>query len=97
MLEIDAHITSNQMYMIVKYCKREETLNMHRNNQLQVAFSRPVSSSDFVIVSSNEEEKITIKEWRSISGQKFDSLWITELDLPASVNISVKMANGLSR
>merc|ERR1712156_901296 len=67
-----------------------------RNNQLQVAFSRPVSSSDFVIVSSNEEEKITIKEWRSISGQKFDSLWITELDLPASLNISVKMDNGLS-
>ena len=32
MLEIDAHITSNQMYMIVKYCKREETLKMHRNH-----------------------------------------------------------------
>jgi len=64
-----------------------------KNNQLQVAFSKAVSSSDFVIVSNSKQEKIENKEWKSSNGQKFDTLWITELVLPASVTISVKMAN----
>ena len=70
---------------------------LHRNNQLQVAFSRPVSSSDFVIISSEEKTVITIKDWRSVTGQKFDSLWITELVLPASMTICVQIVNGSSR
>ena len=70
---------------------------LHRNNQFQIAFSRPVTSSDFVILSSEEKTAITIKEWRSVTGQKFDSLWISELVLPASTTVCVQMVNGSSR
>jgi geranylgeranyl transferase type-2 subunit alpha len=67
-----------------------------RDNRLQVSFSRPVTSSDFVIVSSEEKSAITTKEWRSVTGQKFDSLWISELVLPASTTVCVEMVNGSS-
>ena len=71
---------------------------LHRNNKLQVAFSRPVSLSDFVIISSEEKSVITtINDWRSVTGQKFDSLWIGELVLPASMTICVQIVNGSSR
>ena len=69
----------------------------NRNNQFQIAFSRPVTSSNFVILSSEEKTAITIKEWRSVTGQKFDSLWISELVLPASATVVVQMVNGSSR